>query len=198
MAVFFPVVQAGTAEVQVNGESVAVPDTLESAWSIMNRLQQSASVTGNAPFTLTFNESSSKMTLASTSGFAITIPSGATYTGFVTTGTLTTTTSSVISGVQICTGLTVDNKPISYEGGMTTADGSGFSLGSFQRGNCSISISDSYSDIYSMATTLRTGIWDVVQHDRWIVRIRVTGCRIVPQGIKQSLVTLELDCQVVA
>jgi len=197
MAVFFPVLQAGLGSVAYTGEATVYPDTTESAWSIMERLAQTASITSDAPVTLTVAESTKVLSLASTASFSIVIGSSAFYTGF-SSGAANPHLSAAISSAHVVTGLTVPSRPFSFEGSKASSTGAATGGGLFRRGAVMVSCSDTYAVLFALAKALRGGTWDVVQDARWQCRLRVTGCRLVPQARGQANVTLEVSGQVVA
>lgn len=196
MSVFFPVVQTGKAGVQVNSLVSFRPDTTESAWSMMQRLAIGATLAGSDTFTLTVNESTKVLTFASANTFNITI--GGTYTGFVTSSGSNSYTSSAITDAVVVDGCALSGPGYMFSAGQPGADGAAAGGGLFRSGAVTVDCRATYAAAYAAAKLLRSGVWDVVDEGRWLVRIRSTGVQLIPQGLKQGFVTLQVNGQVVA
>lgn len=198
MALFFPVVQAGSDAVSITSQATARPDTTESAWSIMQRLAIAATMIDAETYTLTVNEATKVLTLAGTAAFALTVGTSAAYTGFTTGASATSHTSSAITDAVAVSGLSVPSLPFSFGAGRPASDASSVAGGLFRRGALSVSCEVSFASAFAAAKTLRSGTWDVVQEGLWLARLRVTSASIVPQGRAQGIVTMEIGGQVVA
>jgi len=198
MSTFFPTFNSVQGSVAITGDAIVYADGLESAWSIIQRLTQSAKVTGDHPYRVEFDETSKILTIFGSVGQPIPLViTDMPLTGFTTATTNSQIDSSVLTTCHVVQGLTVPQRALSLNDGTPSANGQYVGGGMHRAGSITILVSDTYANIFPLAKTLRNGIWDVVQHGVWEARIRVTGTNFIKQGKRQSNVTLEINAQIV-
>ena len=168
-------------------------DERESAWSLMARAAQTLSQV-DPSINLRFQAGQKHLRISGDDFFSMFMYDGAdTLTGFDSVNiNARSYTGDTLSDVIVVDGLRMTPPGWSTTGGKTSANGTAVNRPRWVTGSVSVAIELDYAAAFNVVKTLRKGVWDVVNEDIWLGRIRVTGAVTEPQGRKADLIEVRI------